>query len=143
MKPFVDSMIAVLCVVEVFQAVNRGKATPQALRDAIQLHMQLFVAAYGRDAFKPKHHYALHIPNIFARIGTLLGTLVNERRHRVVKRYLRDRRNLTRWELGALEEVTCHAVWELTKPFIDKRVGRIRRATELDARLIERAIPQS
>ena len=120
MKPFIDSMIAVLCVVEILQAVKRGLATPQALKEAIQRHMQLFVAAYGRDACKPKHHFALHLPDIFARVGTLLGTLTNERRHRVVKRYTRDRRNLTRWELGALEEVTCHALWELTKPIMDK-----------------------
>ena len=27
---------------------------------------------------------------------------------------------MTRLELGALEEVTCHALWELTKPFMNK-----------------------
>ena len=61
---------------------------------------------------KPKQHYALHLPLMLLIHGCLLSTLVNERRHRVIKRYTRDRCTLgSSWELGALEEVVafqCH-----------------------------------
>ena len=96
MAPLVESMVAALCVVEILSAVKTGLATPQALRGAIHKHMRLFIDAYGRDACLPKHHYALHLPEIFQRRGTLLSTFTNERRHRVVKRYTRDRRCLSR-----------------------------------------------
>ena len=123
MAAYIDSMLAVLSVAEVLQAVKRRMATPQQLKDRILEHMRLFLAAYGAEAIRPKHHFALHLPQMFERIGTLLGTLTNERRHRVVKRYTKDRRCLKRWELGSLEEITCHAVWELTQPIL--RAGQL------------------
>ena len=61
---------------------------------------------------RPKYHYALHLPDMLKWFGTLISTLVNERRHRVVKRYTRDRCCPTRWELGALEEVCTFQMHE-------------------------------
>lgn len=84
---------------------------------AITKHLELYSAAYGEDSMRPKHHYALHLPHMLHRFGFLLSTMTQERKHRIVKRYTRDRRNLTSWSLGAIEEVTCHQCWELTLPF--------------------------
>ena len=123
MAGHIASMVAVLKVVEVLQAVKRQKVSPEQLQDRILEHMRLFLAAYGEEAVRPKHHFALHLPAIFRRIGTLIGTLTNERRHRVVKRYTKDRRCLKRWELGSLEEITGHALWELTQPIL--RAGHV------------------
>ena len=123
MSIYIESMVAVLAVVEVLQAVKRRKAGPEQLKDRILNHMRLFLRAYSEEAVRPKHHVALHLPDIFRRVGTLLGTLTNERRHRVVKRYTKDRRCLKRWELGSLEEMTGHALSELTQPIL--RAGHL------------------
>ena len=124
MIDYINSMIAALRVVEVLLAIRQGAVTPQALEEAIANHMRLFLAAWGVEWVVPKHHYARHLPDIMRIVGTLLGTLCNERRHRVAKRYTRDRKNTKRWSLGSLEEITCHHLWELSQPFLS-RVGQL------------------
>ena len=58
----------------------------------------------------------LHLPDMLSRFGTLLSTFTHERKHRLVIRYSKDRHSLVNWELGALEEITCHQIWEMTEP---------------------------
>ena len=69
---------------------------------------------------KPKHHYVIHLPDILARQGALLTTFTQERKHRLVIRYTRNRAKRLNWELGAVEEMTCHQVWDLCRPFVRK-----------------------
>jgi hypothetical protein len=121
--PHVRSLLAVLRVIELLQAVKRHMVAPDLLRDAIVSHLALHVAAYGADSVRPKHHYAMHLPDMLARFGTLLSTLVHERKHRVVKRYTRNRCNLQSWDLGAMEDVTCHQLYELAEPFMHGKAG--------------------
>ena len=79
-------------------------------------HLVFFKACYGATAFKSKHHYALHLGPQLMRHGFLLMTLTHERKHRLVFRYTRDRRNLKSWTAGAIED-TCHQLWELSGSF--------------------------
>ncbi len=115
--PLVLSMIAVLEVVMLLQAVKTGQVTPDALWDAIVRHLRLYKEAYGSGKMRPKHHYALHLPDMLRRFGFLLATFTHERKHRIVKRHTRDRCNLRSWALGALEDITCHQIWEMSLPF--------------------------
>jgi len=48
-------------------------------------HHRLFVACYGVEAVKPKHHRALHFGSMLESFGTLLATFVHERRHKHYK----------------------------------------------------------
>ena len=104
----VTSMVAVLQVIYLLQAIRfaPGLVTPDMLRAAISGHLELFIAAYGKSKIRPTHHYALHLPDMLLRFLTLVGCLVHERKHRVVKRYTRIMQNLQKWDLGSLEEVT-------------------------------------
>ena len=115
--PLVMSLLAVLRVVEQLQAVKTGVHDFAKLRDAIQHHLNVFKAAYGSEHCRPKHHYVLHLARCLMRFGTLLGTLVQERKHRLVLRYGRDRDNLKSWDLGCLEEITCHQIWEMSQNY--------------------------
>ena len=63
---------------------------------------------------------------MLARFGVLLGTLCNERKHRVIKRHTRARLNLTSWSLGSLEEVTCNQIRELKRNFV--KTGQLRQS---------------
>ena len=115
---FVQSMIAVLVVVELLQAVKRGVVSPDQLHDAIEKHLQLFLSAYGADLVRPKHHYALHLTRMLRFFGMLLATLTQERKHRLIRRYAQRRSNLTSWETGVVEDITCHALMDLKKKFM-------------------------
>jgi len=116
---FVRSMIAVLVVVVWLNAVKYGQNDAEALDAIISEHLHAFVDAYGRNKARPKHHYSLHLPDMLRQFGTLLGTLCNERKHRVIKRHTRNRLNLKKWDLGSLEEVTCNQIRELKRGFIN------------------------
>ena len=113
----VESMLAVLRVVEILQAVRRGVIDAESLRTAIVGHVRLYIEAYGDDAVRPKHHYVMHLPDALLRFGTLIGTLTNERKHRMVKRFAGNRANLARWELGAVEDLSCQEAHAISKPF--------------------------
>jgi len=121
----VASMLAVLWLLELCHNVRRGIVTGRALLLAALKHFDLFRAAYCDDYARPKHHYQCHLGGMLILFGALLSCLTNERRHRVVKRYSLNRKNLQRWELGTLEEVTTHQLWEMSEGFLAaKRVHR-------------------
>ena len=111
------SMLAVLDVLELIQAIKTGTVKHSTLRNAIVKHLTMYKACYGASAFRPKHHYALHLPYMLKNFGFLLQTFTQERKHRLVMRYTRDRKNLRSWDAGAIEEITCHSLWELSQPF--------------------------
>jgi hypothetical protein len=115
----VESMLAVLVVVDVLQAVKRKVVTPEELQTSIERHLVLYVAAYGPEAVRPKHHYVRHLPAALARTGTLISTLTHERKHRVVKRYTRGRVNLQSW---AMEDITSQQLFDISQAFLAKQV---------------------
>jgi hypothetical protein len=102
----VRSMIAVLEVVELLASVPFDSVSPAMLRTKIEGHFKLFVEAYGHARVRPKHHYALHLPEMLRIHGYLQSCIVHERIHTVTKRFTRDRKNLTSWNIGTAEEVT-------------------------------------
>ena len=109
---YVLSMIAVLEIVLLCNAIKFGSTTSGELHAAITAHFQLFVDAYGRGKAKPKHHYGLHLGRMLAWFGVLVGTLTHERKHRVIKRNTRNRDNLRNWNLGSV-----HQLFELGRQF--------------------------
>ena len=113
----VKSMIAALEVIIMLQAVKTGTVQPTALHKKIKEHLDLYKKCYGAVKMRPKHHYALHLPGQLALHGFLLATFTHERKHRLVTRYTRDRKNLRNWDAGSIEEITCHQLWELKQPF--------------------------
>ena len=50
-------------------------------------HMNLFQEAYGSDEIRPKHHYALHLPDHIRRDGLVLDCFCLERKHKSVKHF--------------------------------------------------------
>ena len=115
--PHCQSLIACLRVVLLLLACRLSVVTPAVLANAIKQHMDLFKLAYGNDAVRPKHQFALHLPSMLQHHGCLLTTFVNERKHRVVKQYTAPRATLLGWEYCCLEEVCSHQLYELEQPF--------------------------
>lgn len=114
----VDSMLAVLSVVMLLMSLKTGLVTPEALDKVIVAHLTLFLVAWGEEYVRPKHHYCIHLPSMLAHFGFLLATFTHERKHRLVTRYCRDKKNLQNWDMSAIEDITCHQVWQLGLPFM-------------------------
>ena len=113
----VNSMLAVLMVVMLLQSVRSGQVSAGALAAAIFHHMTCFLACYGEDFIRPKHHYCLHLPQMLRHFGFLLATFTHERKHRLVTKYTRDRKAGKSWDTGAIEDITVHQNWELKQSF--------------------------
>lgn len=117
LMPYVLSFLAVLEVVILLTAVRSGCVTADELTAAIIHHLELYVAAYGPDCTRPKHHYALHLGPLLRFFKFLLATFTHERKHRLIMRYGKDRKNLRSFEAGTIEEICCHQIFEMQQPF--------------------------
>ena len=118
------SMIRCLNVLEKCHTLKASKISPERLKRTIEQHLDAAYAVYGRAYARPKAHYILHLPMQLFDHGCLLSTLVNERQHRVVKRYTRDRcATQSLWEVGALEEIVAFQAHEALQSFF--RVGML------------------
>ena len=93
-SPIIVSLVAVLVVVEMLQGIKCFATDPDDLARAIKRHLDLFVAAYGMDYIRPKHHYVLHLPSSLRKFGFILSTFTHERRHRMIRRYTQQRKVL-------------------------------------------------
>ena len=116
---YVQSMQAVLDVVDLLQACKVGVVSPVVLGNAIKRHLELYKQAYGEEQMRPKHHYSIHLPTILARFGFLLATWTHERKHRMAKRYSKNRCKASSWATGVIEDITMHQIWELQMPFFE------------------------
>jgi len=102
------SLLACFDVVELLNLTRLGVVSPDVLQTAITNHFKLYIAAYGEDTSLPKHHFAMHLADMLRRFGMLLSCLVMERLHRLLKRFTLNRRNLTSYEIGCIEDVTVN-----------------------------------
>ena len=92
--------------------------SPERLRDAILAHLSKYLEAYRNNGWKPKFHWATELWRNYARFGFLIGLLVTERKHKVVKRWSKDRQTLESFERGLVEEVTLQHLSDLRKPWL-------------------------
>ena len=70
-------------------------------------HFAAFQKAYGSDAVKPKHHYALHLPSQIVRNQAVYDCFVTERKHSILKRLANNITTTARfeWSLAAVAHV--------------------------------------
>ena len=83
-----NSLILLLDVVELLNSVRRGIVTPEMLEAAIMDHLAAFQRAYEIWRFRPKHHYAIHLPMMLFTFTFLLACFVHERHHKLTKKYM-------------------------------------------------------
>ena len=102
------SMLACIKVLSLLQRVQAAeKPTPQELHNAIMDHLRRHKAVYGTKLWIPKHHFATHLPDFLARFGTLLNSLVLERKHKNVKAVLHDRNTMQSYEHSVIEDLVA------------------------------------
>ncbi len=68
-------------------AATPGKVSPKRLHKAILKHLKKFQEVYGLEAWVPKFHLSLHLPQMLQQFDVLLACFVMERKHKEVKRF--------------------------------------------------------
>ena len=102
----VASFLKVCDVLDLLRLCKDGEVTDTMLHEAIIAHLIAFQVAYGIVGWIPKHHLAYHLSRYLRKYGLLLSTLTQERMHKVVKRWARDRFRQFSFERGLMEELT-------------------------------------
>lgn len=64
------------------------------LRGLVDRYLQKFIAVYGRDALKFKHHQLLHLPDMIFLLGMMVACWVLERKHIAAKASLANCKTL-------------------------------------------------
>lgn len=136
-----ESFLAMCDIVRLMQRLKGKRLGKVTLADADQLqdlqrrHLQLFVVAYGKEEVKPKHHFALHLPQSLRKHGFFLDTFVHERKHRVAKRLAGQIDNLATFERSLMCAVLNEHMHTEHKSFVDSLAGQIVESTQLADRL--------
>ena len=122
-RAYIESFLLLVDAIEALVGATRGYPGSSAimLQRVIHAHLAAHLAAYGEEAWIPKHHMAIHLPYMFGAFSMLLGTMAMERRHRLIKRYGTDRRTMVGWERCLLEELLLQHHYDLGSEFL--RVG--------------------
>ena len=109
----VQSMLLLIRVLKLLLRCNGGGVTAEQLQTAIVAHLRQQQRAYGFALWIPKSHYLLHVAATLRKFGYLLNTLVNERKHKVVKRLVHGRQNTTSFERGVLEDIIAQQYFDI------------------------------
>ena len=109
----ISSFLAVCDVLDLLQTVSRGSVSPEALQRSIWKHLRSYQLAYGTAGWLPKHHASVHLPAMLEAHGTLLSCFTHERRHKLVRRYSSNRRNLAGYEQGIMEDVALQQLHDI------------------------------
>ena len=104
----VASMLALCSAVELLHGAPRAGSgiTPGELQLAIVGHLKAYQSAYGAEGWVFKHHQSLHLPGMMAMHQGLLNCFMHERKHKTVKRWLKDRLNPQSYEKGVVLQLT-------------------------------------
>jgi hypothetical protein len=100
-------------VLDLLLAVPLGYVTEEDLRDAIDDLLKACVAAGWKDRLTPKFHWLIHLSIELGRFGGLLACFVQERKHKVVKRFAELHRNNMGYETGILADIVCQHLADL------------------------------
>lgn len=109
----VTSFLALCDVMDLLVAIKSGKVDHALLRACILKHLRAFKIAYGDHGWLPKHHLAIHLADQLNEFKLILSLLTHERKHKVVKRWSRDRFGKISFERGLMEELTLEHIHAL------------------------------
>ena len=75
-------------------------------------------SVYGDVLVIPKHHFASDLPDQHERHGTLYSCFTQERRHKRIKKWTKDRTQLRGYETSVMEELAIENCFDLSESFV-------------------------
>ena len=135
------SMLALIKVLSLLQRCQAAeKPTPQELHNAISEHLRRHKAVYGTRLWIPKHHFSIHLPDFLAKYGTLLNSLVLERKHKNVKQVLRERTTMQSYEHSVMEDLVVMQLEALSHPLVSSSLAKPRAPSKKMTELLNGAL---
>lgn len=108
-----DSLRALKLVCMKVQSLKKDPAGAEALRALQQYHVNLHVAAYGKDHVRPKLHFSLHIPEQVLRFRKLLDCFCCERKNSAFKNLMQTKGFVRDFNKSVLLELVSHDLHEV------------------------------
>ena len=106
----------------ILQAKRANISMPEAslrLKRAISTHMQLYIAAYGDEELKPKHHWMFDIAEQMESLPCVVDAFIIERIHLRIKRNAEKVHELRVFEKSVMAGVVNSIYDEASKPLSD------------------------
>ena len=116
-SPQVNSFLALCDVLDLLRYLKDGSISATMLHNAIMKHLRAFKRAYGNTGWIPKHHLAYHLSRYLRKWGFLQSTLTQERMHKLVKTWSRDRFTCADFEFGLMSELALEHLHDLKEPW--------------------------
>ena len=107
------AFLALCDVLDMLTAVPLNIVTPEMLRGAVDAFLSACIAAEWEDYTHSKFHWSIHLAAELARHSALYTCFVQERKHKVAKRYGNEILNTVAFERSVLGEVHSHHLAEL------------------------------
>ena len=126
----VESYMALARVLDVLLALRKECTAPiiANLDSSITAFVKSHQQAWGSSLWVPKHHYLMHLPEMYATHKVVAGCFVHERKHRVAKRFSENMRRVSDdFEASILKEVLHVNLTDLEDKEIDQlHVGLVK-----------------
>ena len=122
----IDSFLRLCDVLDILLRINHGvRVAAENLERAVESHFNACMAAYHDLAkyFLPKVHMEGHLAEWYAKFKCLIALFTNERKHKTIKGFVRDRKKLTSYERGLIEKVTQEHLQVLEDGDLARRAG--------------------
>ena len=111
----VGSYLALAELIDVLQAVRRGRRKATDLAHSITVYVHAHQQAYSNTLWVPKFHYLQHIAGMISHHEVVVGCFVHERKHRVAKKFAENIRGVgENFESSILKEVLYMNVQDLS-----------------------------
>jgi len=110
-----DSLCLCCRVVDLLQDTKGGTINVPLLRRAIVEHLRKHASVYGSEAWVPKLHFALHVPQQVQRDQGLLDCFVVERSHLLPKLIATEIKNPVIFEKSAIARILLTRLEDLEK----------------------------
>ena len=95
---------------EKHHAASIGLATPAEVAAATEEILRLHQETYNDSLWKLKHHMASHVPTMYERAGRLLSCWVHERKHRLIKHFVKDHHFTGGYERSLMLSITAQHI---------------------------------
>ena len=116
------AFLAMMDMLDLLVATPHGVTTPALLNQAAKTFLDACVAAGWQEHMHSKHHWLLHFgfhlqKFIDAGLGAMMpNCFVNERKHKLARRYGGDINNTRTFEIFVTHELLCHDLDVLQQP---------------------------
>jgi hypothetical protein len=111
--PQCESFLKMCDCMDLILSAKHGMISSDMLMDATLTFLAAHLAAYGDRSWVPKHHYALHLAIQLSILGVMIGCNIHEIRHKLAKRWARDRFSQRSFEQGCIEEITLQHLHDM------------------------------